>query len=150
MRTQSRTRSGFTLVELLVVIAIIGLLASIDLTVLNNTRRQDRDARREADMRLLQEALDLYAHDHGGTYPNSAAEASVSEALKVLVPGYITLLPDDPLPRGQHYLYKTSAASSSSKYCMGAQLESVVPMPASTCGALVTLSQAVNYSVGKR
>ncbi len=52
--------SGFTLIELLVVIAIIGVLASIVLASLNSARQKSRDARRIADVKQLQLALELY------------------------------------------------------------------------------------------
>jgi prepilin-type N-terminal cleavage/methylation domain-containing protein len=54
------TEGGFTLIELLVVIAIIGLLASIILASLNNARIKARDAKRIADLRDFQLALELY------------------------------------------------------------------------------------------
>jgi len=63
-------KSGFTLIELLVVIAIIGLLASIVLVSLNSARAKARDAKRIADIRQIQAALEMY-YDQNGTYPIS-------------------------------------------------------------------------------
>ena len=56
-------RGGFTLIELLVVIAIIGILASIVLASLNSARQKSRDARRIADIKQIQLALELYFED---------------------------------------------------------------------------------------
>ncbi len=56
---------GFTLIELLVVISIIGLLASVVLVSLNNTRVKGRDAKRAADIRQIATALELYNSDNG-------------------------------------------------------------------------------------
>ena len=55
-----RKNQGFTLIELLVVIAIIGVLASVVLASLNTARKKSRDARRIADIKQIQLALELY------------------------------------------------------------------------------------------
>src|SRR5581483_1677552 len=59
-----KKHSGFTLIELLVVIAIIGLLASIVLVSLNNTRAKARDTRRKADLAQISKALMIYYNNH--------------------------------------------------------------------------------------
>lgn len=56
---------GFTLIELLVVIGIIGLLASIVLVALNDSRKKARDTRRIADIKQIQKGLELYISNHG-------------------------------------------------------------------------------------
>lgn len=50
---------GFTLIELLVVIAIIALLSTIAGVALNSARQKGRDAKRVADIRQIQTALEL-------------------------------------------------------------------------------------------
>ena len=67
---------GFTLIELLVVISIIGLLSSIVLTSVNSARKKARDARRIADVKQIQTALEFY-YDKYGYYPGSG-ECSAS------------------------------------------------------------------------
>src|SRR3989344_2966865 len=71
--------AGFTLIELLVVIAIIGLLASIVLASLNTARRKSRDARRLADIKQIQVALELY-FDAKGEYPDATANLAGANA----------------------------------------------------------------------
>ena len=152
MKSEKR---GFTLIELLVVIAIIGLLASIVLASLNSARKKSRDARRIADLKQLQNALELYSNDNSGNYPNSASAANVATALVALTSGsYIPAIPNDPLAGSNTYMYKSNAASNSTNYCMGGYLEGVVPTPSSTCAVTMTVigtSQGVssiNYAVG--
>jgi len=69
-----RKQKGFTLIELLVVIAIIGLLSTLAVVSLNSAREKARDARREADIRLLNNAIQLYVqeNDKAPLVPNDA------------------------------------------------------------------------------
>ncbi|OGG50823.1 hypothetical protein A2763_00595 [Candidatus Kaiserbacteria bacterium RIFCSPHIGHO2_01_FULL_54_36] len=109
---------GFTLIELLVVIAIIGLLSSVVLASLNNARKKGRDARRLADIKQLQLALELYSSDQAATgYP---------AALSSLVSTYIQAEPKDPSNSAWSYGYSGSATT----YCLGARLETT-PLPLS-------------------
>ncbi len=70
---------GFTLIELLVVIAIIGILSSIVMVSLNGARAKGRDARRLADLKSFEFALNLYyeANEH---YPYTNCSGSNSWA----------------------------------------------------------------------
>lgn len=104
---------GFTLIELLVVIAIIGVLASIVLASLNSARRKSRDARRVADIKQIQLALELYFDAAVGGSANYPA------ALSSLAPTYIPTVPNDPLGGGAYAYFKCSATN----YHLGASLE---------------------------
>ena len=62
---------GFTLIELLVVISIIGFLATFAVYAFNVARVKARDAKRLADMTLIQKALDLY-YDNNNRFPSNS------------------------------------------------------------------------------
>ncbi|HDY73473.1 MAG TPA: prepilin-type N-terminal cleavage/methylation domain-containing protein [Candidatus Jorgensenbacteria bacterium] len=61
-------QKGFTLIEMLVVIAIVGLLSSVVVVGLTGAREKARDARRIADIRGIQNDLELEYSDASG-YP---------------------------------------------------------------------------------
>ncbi len=68
MRNKKGER-GFTLIELLVVIGIIALLSTLAVFSLNSARKKSRDAKRLADVRQIQTALELY-YDDQKEYPS--------------------------------------------------------------------------------
>ncbi|NOY35889.1 MAG: type II secretion system protein [bacterium] len=107
---------GFTLIELLVVIAIIGILSSIVLASLNSARKKGKDARRVADIKQIQLALEMYYDDNNGSYPTTL-DALVSG-------GQIASLPVPPNGTGQtDYTYAYYPATSPTYYHLGAILE---------------------------
>lgn len=125
MHTKNKnTQRGFTLIELLVVIAIIGLLSSIILASLNSARVKSRDARRLADFKQIQTALELYYGDNT-SYPTTASGGTtVTSALgTALAPAYIQSVPKDPSradTSATGYLYCSTDGQS---YAMLADLE---------------------------
>jgi general secretion pathway protein G len=66
-------KKGFTLIELLVVISIIGLISSIGVLSLNQTRETAADTKRMADIRQVRLAVDLYL-DYEGYYPTTTID----------------------------------------------------------------------------
>ena len=132
-----QTSKGFTLIELLVVIAITGILASIVLASLNTARKKGRDARRVADMKQVQLALELYYDANSSSYVAGGASTdalwgSTLGVSTALVPNYMSSLPHDPngATAPQIYTYQaldgTGAACASGTcagYIMRAQTE---------------------------
>lgn len=87
---KTSTKKGFTLIELLVVIAIIGILSAVVLASLNTARLKSRDAKRVADIKQIQVALELYFDDNT-SYP-TVLEGNLN-------PTYIPVIPVDPLSK---------------------------------------------------
>ena len=141
---------GFTLIELLVVIAIIGIIASMVLIGLNSTRKLGRDARRIADVRQMQNALEIYFNGcgvyPGGTYTGPNTNCTAGDVYDVGTAWGINQMPTDP--SGGNYSYDGSCGTT---YTLQALLEDVNNgvfnsyQPPTGCGALTCT--APNYCV---
>ncbi len=81
---------GFTLIELLVVIAIMGILSSVALASLSESRANARDAQRLLDMRSIETALEMYRLQHGELPNETPAPGSPS----TLAGWEVSYLPD--------------------------------------------------------
>jgi type II secretion system protein G len=107
-------KKGFTLLELLVVIAILGILATIILASLNDTRAKARDASRGAQAKEFMKALELYKAENG-SYPfyNVSDRNGVNfDTLEgtLVGAGVIPQIPEDP----------SFSADDGYKYCASA------------------------------
>jgi len=111
-----QVRQGFTLIELLVVITIIGILSSVVLASLNDTRAAARDAQRVSDMQQIRNAFELY-YIANGEYPcevasrcnnqtiNANGRIGEGAGLDTLLAEYMDV-PHDPLgPGNDEYYY---------------------------------------------
>lgn len=87
-------KKAFTLIELLVVIAIIGLLSTLSIVAFNTARARSRDARRIADIKQTQTALEMYYNDHG-QYPSVLTGGSSLTSSSVT---YMDIIPKPPKP----------------------------------------------------
>lgn len=119
---------GFSLIELLIVISIIAILAVVGLVSYTDFIKNSRDARRQADLKTIQSALEEYHADQiyypysvtaGGSLTNPAGTKT-----------YLTKVPNDPLSGGSNYSYVASGTGCSSttpqkctSYCLYAALE---------------------------
>lgn len=120
-------KKGFTLIELLVVIAIIGILSTLSVIALNNARQKSRDARRVADIKQVQTALELYYNDEN-EYPAAVdfnGTGSITGSVSSTT--YMALVPTNPSPQNDgdcaasNYVYtmRDLGASYTIDYCLG-------------------------------
>ena len=128
-------KPGFTLIELLVVIAIIGLLSTLSILALNTARARARDAKRIADVKQIQTALEMYYNDTSD-YPDNA---SITPGLPIFRANgtFLRQVPAPPTPAdGSNcgsplaYTYtKTESAGAvpgyTINYCLGATINTV-------------------------
>ncbi|PIT92185.1 MAG: hypothetical protein COU08_03820 [Candidatus Harrisonbacteria bacterium CG10_big_fil_rev_8_21_14_0_10_42_17] len=143
MKSKNR---GFTLIELLIVVAIIGLLASVVLIGLGGFRSTGRDARRSADLRQIQTALELYFArcgfypgdlNCGNGSPTENANGSITkggglrDVLQNSDLGATIVIPNDPLNPSndtdeQNYFFSVNDSGAGligSRYVLRAKLE---------------------------
>ncbi len=124
-------KKGFTLIEILVVVAIIAILSSVVLIGLGPTRRAGRDARRVADLRQIQNALELY-FNKCGYYPGGVANPACGAAgggdtyatMVTALIGTPTLgianVPNDPNVGGTYFFADPAPGTT---YVLGATME---------------------------
>lgn len=131
----NKKKQGFTLIELLVVIAIIGLLSTLSILALNQARARARDAKRIADVKQIQTALELY-YNEAGQYP-----ASVTPGAPIVYNSnvYLAAVPAAPEPvdgaacglaadKAYTYARQTTSGTGGSytlNYCLGATINNI-------------------------
>lgn len=111
----NKYKKGFTILELLVVIAIIGILASVILVAVQNSRAKARDTKRVEEVKSLQSALELYRNSNG-VYP-SVADSSVTDstALAAALAPYLPSVSND-------FVYTGLSSSGVAAACTGYHL----------------------------
>ena len=100
--------AGLSIIELLMVIAIIGILSTVVLASLNESRAEAHDILRISQLKEVEKALVSYYFENN-TYPVGDGILSV-EATEI-APAQINDLPNDPFFTG------TDCAVSGHNYC---------------------------------
>ena len=86
---------AFTLIELLVVIFIIALLASLILVNMAQSRKKGRDAKRKADLAIIQQGLEMY-YSENHSYPVAIFGNGIPDTGTHKLSQYINI-PTDPM-----------------------------------------------------
>jgi general secretion pathway protein G len=127
---------AFTLIELLVVIAIIGILTTIAVIALNNARAKARDAKRIADVKQIQTALELFFNDMN-RYPTAIefTSGSIYSTSTLGTTTYMATIPNAPTPPdsgctsdSNAYAYSQidNGANYALDFCLGGNVAQVV------------------------
>ncbi len=93
-----KKQKGFTLVEMIIVTVIIGILAGIVITVINIPRVQakSRDSKRVGDLKMIQNALELYFSDYR-QYPSNLSWMLLDSVADIPnFSNFISSIPLDP------------------------------------------------------
>ena len=64
-------KAGFTLVELIIVIIITGIVAALAIPQFVSSTRDAQEATLAGDLAVMRNAINLYYHQHGSTYPGT-------------------------------------------------------------------------------
>ena len=69
LQTLKKKKKGFTLLELLVVLAILAILIAIAIPVYKNQKEKAAITAHNANVRVLETAVESYSQDHDGELP---------------------------------------------------------------------------------
>lgn len=119
-------KRGFTLIELLVVITIMALLIMAGAIIYSQVLKKSRDAKRQSDLQVVQNALVLYRTDNG-YYPSTLNWTTMSP-----IQNYLSVTAMSG-PQGDVYTYNpgTCTAGQCKTFTVCATLEAA--SPASYC-----------------
>lgn len=95
-------KKAFSLIELLIVVAVIGILAAIVIPEFQTYTQQAKEAVAKDNLRILRNAIELYATQHNGIPPGYPSGDPLSlplmAAFRVQIVGgnYLNDLPENP------------------------------------------------------
>ena len=75
MSDRVRRRTGFSLVELVIVVAIIAIIGAIAIPRMSRGAAGAADAALVGDLAVMRNAIELYAAEHNGDFPDAASFA---------------------------------------------------------------------------
>jgi prepilin-type N-terminal cleavage/methylation domain-containing protein len=96
-------KKAFTLIEILIVVAILGILAAIVLPTFKGHMTEAKESAAKDNLRILRNAIELYAAQHNGVPPGYAANDPSNTPVYVFFIGqlvlrehYLSELPENP------------------------------------------------------
>ena len=149
-----KMNKGFTLVELLIVVLVISVLSGVTLGVLNSkgVKAKSRDAQREADLRKIQTALELFFVDNR-QYPTTSGSwikitGTDTQLSDPLEPDYMNVVPVDPVNDGDadvcngptQYSYNYHSPVGGGTYFLATVMEVESSISSSPCVDLLNWS----------
>ena len=124
-RTYNR-KQGFSLIELVIVVVIIAIIGAIAIPRLSRGAAGAADSSLIGNLRILRSAIDLYASEHGGAYPDatniptqltqysddSGATSATKDATHIYGP-YLRAIPPVPVgaKKGQNGIAASTGAT---------------------------------------
>jgi len=136
-------QKAFTLIEILLVVAIIGLLASVVLASLSQSKVKANTAKRLENARQIENALEVY-YVNNKAYPSTGgslesacttwggyANTGASAWIPNLAPTYIQTLPTDPDSDGAAkccYIYKSNGTDYKLMFGYGSGVNACTPL----------------------
>jgi general secretion pathway protein G len=120
MQTDRSKRHGFTLLEVLLVLAILGVIAAMVVPQLLGRQKKAMIDATSASINGLEQALKLYAVDHGGEYPQGGQDALTVLLQPVDANGkameqYLEKLPTDAWDQVLYYEYPNTKVPNTTK-----------------------------------
>lgn len=117
-------KQGFSLLELLVVIGIISLLLSVAISSYSTAQKKTRDAKRQADLKTIQQAAEQYYSICGFSYPNFNAGVTNAITCSSINPTQV-ILPTEKLPKDPktNSVYTCSGSCTTSSFTLCATPE---------------------------
>jgi prepilin-type N-terminal cleavage/methylation domain-containing protein len=125
MNSQTKSKSGFTIIEVVLVLAIAGLIFLIVFLAVPALQRSQRDTQRKSDLGRLTSAISNYQSNNKGAVPTTSGE------LSTLVTNYVRVNGDSFAdPGGTNY---SVTLSDSTTYTSAVPTNTIYYYTGATC-----------------
>lgn len=113
-----KNQTAFSLVELLIAVSIVAVITGVAISSLSGLQRSGRDTQRQADLRMIQSALQQY-YGNENHYPDTLV-LTAGAALSASGRTYLSATPKDPIAgTTTPYCYTSYFAASNLNSCAG-------------------------------